>query len=507
MIKNTKSLLAALMLFLLSGSAFAHGVQLRWHIADNGNVRVWIEHWHSLGETANVSNFPLSVSTSIDGAPATTTTYYADGVANGVTAANIPGPATTFLSGCLGDENTYNNWVYWDFAPPACNTPVELTIIAGLAATTADACGTLYPQTIISTFADAAGPVITANDLNVNAEMNCDSTAVVSYGVTATDACVYASGGTLTYSIPEGTVFSLGSTEVVVTATDSLSNSSVDTFNVVVVPDNYVGTSTPSVCSGADFTYMDGTIDINIVSPVSHTSHLTRVNGCDSTVTENVGVINPVYTTNYATICYGDAYVVGDSSYSTDGVYYNTIASLLTGCDSVVTSYLTVNENLALPLYLNLDTLVGNTVAGGSYRWLDCSDYSVITGETTSMMEVTATGNYAMETTQYGCVDTTDCMEVTLTDDFSNIIKTGDTYTGHATDLNGTYVVVFEQDQESIDYYLINNGGVIVEEMTLQNVDGFTIDMSSYEGGIYYLHVMADGPDHVAKIINPVTVH
>ncbi len=506
-IKNTKALIVAFMLFLVSGSAFAHGEQLRWNITPDGNIRVWIETYHNTNG-ANPADFPLNVTVTASGST-TTAIYLGTGFLTDVPVASLPdgGSSSILLSSCSAADN-YDDWVYWDFAPPACNTPVTLIINGSSNVTVTEDCSNLYPQTITSSFTDVSGPIITASDVNVGAEMSCDSTIVSSYGVTAVDACGYVSGQTVSYSIPEGSTFSIGSTKVVVTATDSLGNVSMDSLNVIVTPDDYTGTLTESVCPGDSFIFLDNTVVTNIQSLVSHTSILTRVNGCDSSITENVSIINPVYSTNYHTICYGNALAVGDSSYTTSGMYITGLTSVLTGCDSIVTSYLSVGENLAVSLDLQMDTLIGNPIAGGSYRWLKCdSGYSAISGETLSMMKVTVSGNYAMETIKNGCVDTTDCVQITLTEDFPGMQIDGDVYSGLADDSNGEYVVVFEQVQSSIDYYLVNNGGVIIEEVSLQNVDGFTLDMNSYEGGIYYLHVMADGPDHIAKIIKPVTIH
>ncbi len=728
LIKSSRLLVMAL-LFLLSGSVFAHGVQLRWHIADNGNVRVWIEHWHGATSASGVSGFPLSVSVSINGAPATTTTYYADGVANGVTAANLPGPATTLLSECTSGSkpaNSQNNWVYWDFAPPACNTPVELTIIAGLAVTTDEACSGLYPQTIVSTFADATGPVITANDITVGATMNCDSTAVASFGATAVDACSYASGGTLTYSLPEGSVFSLGSNPVTVTATDSMSNSTNKTFNVIVQADPYTGsnsdvvcsgdsytfpdnhivnnitsafsytwtiprtnacdstvntsisvnptynqTQASNVCSGDSYTFPDGTSQSNITSQVIYTSNLTTVhtscdsiivstvnvdpiynqtngynvcnngsytfpdgavvnnitadfihtsnlttvhtscdsiivdsiyvqptyiqnnaynvcyngsytfpdgavvnniitdfvhvsnlstvgfgcdstivdsiyvqpvynqtqldtvcyNGsytlpdgstqnnilasfthtnslstvgfsCDSTIVSNIHVIMPKYEVQYLTLCFNETYSIGSSTYGADGMYIDTI-SAVSGCDSIVTTHITVTEDLGQYVYAQLDTLIGVSIPGATYQWLECSNsYAAVSGENSVIMKIVNTGSYALETTKGACVDTSDCIQVDIVEDFPMVVKNGDKYNGVADKTGKKYVVVFEQDQPTLQYQLVNDGGVIILDITLQNADGFTIDMSIYPAGIYYLKVMADGPDHIAKIIN-----
>ena len=166
-----------ILLFLGMGLiTFGHGVQLRWNIVPStGAIRVWVEHWH--GGTSNVNGFPLVVSYTVNGTT-TQQTYYANGYVNYTSLGALPdgGNMSTLLSLCSGRANTYNNWVYWDFNPPACNTPVTLNILQGTAATTAEGCSNLYPQTIYSNFNDNSGPAITANDIVV-APNNSDCSA------------------------------------------------------------------------------------------------------------------------------------------------------------------------------------------------------------------------------------------------------------------------------------------------------------------------------------------
>ena len=221
---------------VLSGLVtFGHGVQLRWNIVPNtGAIRVWVEHWHGDVSGNSYTTFPLNVSYTVGGVT-TSQTYYASGYSNNTAVANLPGGgnSSTYLSSCSGNANYYNDWVYWDFNPPACNTPVALTIINGPTYLTEAACGALYNKTIYSNFNDNSGPAITANDIFVSPTNASNCTAVVNnFGVSASDAC----GGsvTTTYSIAEGSSFAVGSTAVTVTSTDANSNTSTATFNVVV---------------------------------------------------------------------------------------------------------------------------------------------------------------------------------------------------------------------------------------------------------------------------------
>lgn len=69
---------------------------------------------------------------------------------------------------------------------------------------------------------------------------------------------------------------------------------------------------------------------------------LTNIRGCDSIITTNL-TINPISTrTINVSFCIGDTLRVGTSQYTTSGTRYDTLTNYL-GCDSIVTSNLTVH--------------------------------------------------------------------------------------------------------------------------------------------------------------------
>lgn len=68
---------------------------------------------------------------------------------------------------------------------------------------------------------------------------------------------------------------------------------------------------------------------------------LPSFNGCDSTVTLVLHVIQPLETTIAATICFGETYSLGEEEIIESGVYTATLTSAA-GCDSIVTLTLTI---------------------------------------------------------------------------------------------------------------------------------------------------------------------
>lgn len=67
------------------------------------------------------------------------------------------------------------------------------------------------------------------------------------------------------------------------------------------------------------------------------------VTGCDSITTLNLTVIPRQYTTLEENICSGTSFEFNGTSYNQTGVYVDTLASLVTGCDSITKLVLIVN--------------------------------------------------------------------------------------------------------------------------------------------------------------------
>lgn len=98
-------------------------------------------------------------------------------------------------------------------------------------------------------------------------------------------------------------------------------------------------------------------------------------------------------------------------TYASTGAYNDTITNAV-GCDSIITLYLTINT-IDVSITNTSPTLTANTT-GANYQWLDCNNnFAVIVGETNQSYTATTNGNYAVEITQNGCTDTSDCEAIT----------------------------------------------------------------------------------------------
>ncbi len=73
---------------------------------------------------------------------------------------------------------------------------------------------------------------------------------------------------------------------------------------------------------------------------------------CDSTVTTNLTVSNAVTGSQTLTICIGNSIIVGTSTYDSTGVYTDVLpGAAMSGCDSTVTTNLTVDQCIGIQTY------------------------------------------------------------------------------------------------------------------------------------------------------------
>lgn len=127
----------------------AHSVQVQYCVNCNGDLRLWVEHWHG---AENPSSTTMTISLNVGGNVTTQTSAPGGGVQN-VASGNLPGCSTpiTYGAGC-NQQNTYNDWVYYDFNNIPQNVPITFTILSGNTVFTQDGCN-MYPLAVNFTIA------------------------------------------------------------------------------------------------------------------------------------------------------------------------------------------------------------------------------------------------------------------------------------------------------------------------------------------------------------------
>lgn len=184
-IKKNLLILSTLSMLFFTNNLFGHSVQIQYCVNCNGDLRIWVEHWHG---NQNPNSTTMTIDVDVNGTTTTYTSSPGGGVID-VPAGNLPGCSTPLIygDGCPGDENTYNDWVYYDFLGLPTNQPITVTIQSGNTAFTQDGCG-MFPYSFnftidgnASNLADqnvCAGNATAATPLNATWSWTNDNPAI-----------------------------------------------------------------------------------------------------------------------------------------------------------------------------------------------------------------------------------------------------------------------------------------------------------------------------------------
>ena len=123
-------------------------------------------------------------------------------------------------------------------------------------------------------------------------------------------------------------------------AVDTLHQDSITTLHLFVKPLS-VTNIYDTICAGEE--YHNNGFDIANPKTMAYQQHLTAANGCDSLLTLNLKV-NPILTSElYIRRC-TPPYTYRGTEYWSNQIFTDSLTSALTGCDSIVTTYLEFAE-------------------------------------------------------------------------------------------------------------------------------------------------------------------
>ncbi|OMP29680.1 LamG-like jellyroll fold domain-containing protein, partial [Mangrovimonas sp. DI 80] len=134
---------------------------------------------------------------------------------------------------------------------------------------------------------------------------------------------------------------------------------------------------------------------------------------------------------------------------------------------------------------------------GSVYQWVDCDNgNAVIDGATEQAFTPEVSGNYAVEITVDGCVTTSACMavDVNALGVEENLMETMKVFPNPTSGnlniaLNGVY--------QTVEAQLVSITGKVVGEYQFNNTNGFELNTSNFNSGLYFLKLKADNKDAV----------
>ena len=182
-----------------------------------------------------------------------------------------------------------------------------------------------------------------------------------------------------------------------------------DSIITTLLTVNYNASKSISVTSCGSYTSPSGKI---WATSGTRYDTIPTSKGCDSLLTINLTVKANTAETRTVSAC--GSYTVPETgnTYFVSGTYTDLTTNAF-GCIKTITTVLTVNSVVALPVTVSGITLTAPNT-GVTYKWMDCENaYSYILGETGQTYTPERNGEYAVEiTSPTGCKDTTTCTTI-----------------------------------------------------------------------------------------------
>jgi hypothetical protein len=209
---------------------------------------------------------------------------------------------------------------------------------------------------------------------------------------------------------------------------------------------------------------------------------LINYRGCDSIVTVKLTIWGPGRDTLNVKAC---RYFIlpFTKTVATKSGDYMDVTKNFRGCDSLILYRVTiVNVDDVVTLNGSLLTARNST---GTYQWLNCTkSYQVIAGETGKQLIAKENHLFAVEITDGGCKDTSDCIQVTTasTDAFAS---SGIWISPNPSE--GRFVI-HSTIQGAARLSVVNSAGQIVCNQTIGGLNGHVIELKQ-PAGMYILRI------------------
>jgi hypothetical protein len=210
-----------------------------------------------------------------------------------------------------------------------------------------------------------------------------------------------------------------------------------------------------------------------------YTAVLTNSVGCDSVVTLNLTINQPTTGAETQTACGEFTWSADGQTYTSTGIY-TALLTNIAGCDSIVTLDLTINDYPLAAATDNGDGTISASV-GTAYQWYDCGSGNPISGADEQTYAPAVNGNYAVEVTNAaGCSEMSSCVLIDYLGIENQTVVEAIVYPNPTTDL-----ITVQLNVLSTEYTLTDANGRIVQAGNITS--GNTIDLSSFESGVYFL--------------------
>ena len=331
-----------------------------------------------------------------------------------------------------------------------------------------------------SNWISSAAGITTLNQNNNSATGTDTRTECNSY--TWIDGITYtASNNTATFNIVNGAA----------NGCDSLVTLDLTIINSATGTDTRTECNSYTWIDGITYTASNNTATFNIVNGAA--------NGCDSLVTLDLTIVNSATGTDTRTECNSYTWIDGITyTASNNTATFNIVNGAANGCDSLVTLDLTINGVSDLTTSTSGVTISANNT-GATYQWLDCDNNNlVIVNETGQSFTAIANGNYAVELTENGCVDTSDCVAIStvgiVENDFGNNLLV------YPNPTNGNFSIDLGAVYDSFVVSITDLSGKLIDSKTISQSQTLMLTIEK-PAGIYIVFIQAGDKKAVIRLV------
>lgn len=317
-------------------------------------------------------------------------------------------------------------------------------------------------------------PIDMVDSLGMHSMIPCLSCAPTSSSIIVTECDSFVSpSGNYIWTVSNtymDTIPNAASCDSVITIALTINNSTSSTLNIVAC-DSFVSPSGNYTWTTSN-TYMDT---------------IPNAASCDSIITVNLTINNSTSSTLNIAAC--DSFVSPSGNYiwTSSNTYMDTIPNMAS-CDSVITINLTITS------IITTVTPSGNTLSadqtGASYQWLDCDNsFSPLSGETGQLFSPSVNGNYAVEITLNGCIDTSNCNPIVGLDILNNSF--GDELSVYPNPTLENFTIQLDNKYEHITVRILGLNGTLVKTRSFSNASQLNMKIEGAKGQ-YIVEIIAD---------------
>ena len=257
------------------------------------------------------------------------------------------------------------------------------------------------------------------------------------------------------------------------------------------------GTDVKTACGS--FTWIDGNNYTSSNNTATYTITNGAANGCDSIVTLNLTINTPASGTDVKTACGSFTWIDGNNYTSSNNTATYTITNgAANGCDSIVTLNLTINNISDLTTSINGIIISANNTSA-TYQWLDCdNNYAIISGESNQTFSPNTNGNYAVQLTENGCVDTSSCVSITTVGVIEN--NFGNDFVVYPNPSKGNFTIDLGTTLHSIRISISDLTGRIIQSNEYNNVQLLNLSLDK-PAGMYFITISSDEKTAVIGLV------